>query len=88
MCNHYRQVVKVFDYARILPKLGEWCEIINDWFPLSEPDTILFTDGKPWKMSRPGKGEAARMITEMAGAEDVNLVQKAYYNGHYGFHGA
>ena len=28
------------------------------------------------------------MIAEMAGSDDVNLVQKAYYNGHYGFHGA
>lgn len=28
------------------------------------------------------------MIADMAGTDDVNLVQKAYYNGHYGFHGA
>jgi hypothetical protein len=41
---------------------------------------LFFTDGKPWKMCRPGTGDAA--------ANDMNLVQRAYYNGHYGFCGA
>ena len=61
---------------------------MNARFEGGENDTLYFTDGKPWKMNRPGKGEANRLIAQLANATDVNLVQKAYYNGHYGFHGA
>ena len=88
MCHHYRQLVKVIDYARVIPKFEEWVEIMNDRFPEGEEDILYFTDGKPWKLSRPGKGQAANLIAQMAGSTDVNLVQRAYYNGHYGFHGA
>ena len=88
LCHHYHLLVKVIDYARIIPKLEEWCDIINDKFPNAEEDTFFFTDGKPWKLSRPGKGAGARVIAQIAGTTDINLVQKAYYNGHYGFHGA
>ena len=49
---------------------------------------FFFTDGKPWKMAHPGKGQAATNIGDAAGVNDVNLVQRAYYNGHYRFHGA
>jgi len=52
------------------------------------PDVLFFTDGKPWKMARPGRGEAAEALVQAAGSDDVNLVQQAYYNGHYGFSGA
>jgi hypothetical protein len=43
------------------------------------------TDGKPWKMARPGHGDAADVLVRAAGKDDVNLVQQVYYNGHYGF---
>lgn len=39
-------------------------------------------------MAHPGKGQAATNIADAAGVNDVNLVQRAYYNGHYRFHGA
>lgn len=72
--NYYCQLVKVFDYVCILPKLCEQCDIINDWFPLAQPDTILFTNRNSWKMILPGKGEATRMIAKIEGTEDINLV--------------
>ena len=49
--------------------------------------SFFFTDGKPWKMARPGRGDAADALVRAAGGDDVNLVQQAYYNGHYGFAG-
>jgi hypothetical protein len=49
------------------------------------PDVHFFTDGKPWKMAQPGHGDAADTLVRAAGGDDVNLVQQAYYNGHYGF---
>ncbi len=39
-------------------------------------------------MAHPGKGQAATNIADAAGVNDVKLVQRAYYNGHYQFHGA
>jgi hypothetical protein len=48
------------------------------------PDVLFFTNGKPWKMARPGQGDAADALVRAAGGDDVNLVQQAYYNGHYG----
>ena len=50
-------------------------------------DVLFFTDGQPWKMARPGQGDTADALVRAAGGDDVNLVQKAYYNGHYGFAG-
>jgi hypothetical protein len=40
------------------------------------------------QMARPGRGDAATALVGAAGGDDVNLVQQAYYNGHYGFVGA
>jgi hypothetical protein len=39
-------------------------------------------------MAKPGSGDAANALIRAAGGEDVNLVQQAFYNGHYGFAGA
>ena len=39
-------------------------------------------------MARPGQGDAASALVRAAGGDEVNLVQQAYYNGHYGFSGA
>ena len=38
-------------------------------------------------MSCPGRGRAVREICEATGVQDVNLMQQAFYNGHYKFHG-
>ena len=48
----------------------------------------FFTDGKPWKMAKPGTGDAAAALIRAAGGDEVNQVQQAFYNGHYGFAGA
>ncbi len=39
-------------------------------------------------MAKPGRGDAANALIRASGGDDVNLVQQAYYNGHYGFLGA
>jgi hypothetical protein len=49
---------------------------------------LFFTGGKPWKMCRPGRGETAAALARAVGAANVNLIQQAYYDGHYGFYGA
>jgi hypothetical protein len=41
------------------------------------PDVIFFTDGKPWKMARPGQGDAAAALLRAADGDDVNLIQQA-----------
>ena len=78
LCFHYRQVVKVIDYARVTPKLEEWCNVVNEHFVGGEDDTLYFADRKPWKLSQPGEGQSCKAISEMANANNVNLVQKAY----------
>jgi len=70
-----------------MPLLEDWStEMVH--YTGCCPDVLFFTDGKPWKMARPGRGEAAEALVQAAGSDDVNLVQQAYYNGHYGFSGA
>jgi hypothetical protein len=39
-------------------------------------------------MARPGRGDASAALVRAAGGDDINLVQQAYYNVHYGFSGA
>jgi hypothetical protein len=50
-------------------------------------DILFFTDRKLRKLCRPGSGCAAEALARAADGQDVNLVQQAYYNGHYGFSG-
>jgi hypothetical protein len=38
-------------------------------------------------MARPGHGQAVEVLCIAVGGGDVNLVQQAHYNGHYGFCG-
>ena len=87
LASHYRRLVQVIDYRRILPLLEEWSADMVEYTGCC-PDVIFFTDGKPWKLARPGHGDAADALVRAAGGDDVNLVQQAYYNGHYGFSGA
>jgi hypothetical protein len=85
--QHYRRCVQVIDYRRIVPLLEEWSDQ-HVWHCNSSHDILFFTDGKPWKMCRPGTGDAAAALKAVVGANDINLVQRAYYIGHYGFCGA
>lgn len=40
-------------------------------------DVLFFTDGKPWKMARPSRGDAADALVRAAGGNDINLVQQS-----------
>jgi hypothetical protein len=53
----YRKCVRVLDYRRINPKLEEWGRQMSLHCGCDE-NVIFFTDGKPWKMTRPGRGTA------------------------------
>jgi hypothetical protein len=86
LASTYRKCVRVLDYRRINPLLEEWGQKMSLHCGCDD-NVIFFTDGKPWKMSRPGRGRAVRQICEAAGCGDVNLMQRAYYNGHYKYHG-
>jgi hypothetical protein len=87
LAQHYRKLVRVLDYRRIMPLLESWGVQMNEHCG-TNPSVLFFTDGKPWRMSRPGRGETVRQICEAAGCGDINLMQRAYYNGHYKYHGA
>jgi hypothetical protein len=82
----YRKCVRVLDYRRINPLLEEWGQKLSLHCG-SDENVIFFADGKPWKMSQPGGGRAVRQICEAAGCGDVNLMQRAFYYGHYKYHG-
>jgi len=81
-----RKVVQVLNYRRIVPLLESWSDDMVHFNGCSQ-DVLFFTDGKPWKLSRPGHGDAAAALVRATGGDDINLVQQAYYNGHYGFAG-
>jgi hypothetical protein len=42
--------VGVLDYHQILPKLEEWVQRMSSHCGCDD-NAILFTDGKPWRMS-------------------------------------
>jgi hypothetical protein len=83
----YRKCVRVLDYCRINPKLEEWGRQMSLHCGCDE-NVFFFIDGKPWKMSRPGRGAAIRQICQATGCGDVNLMQWAFYNGQCKYHGA
>jgi hypothetical protein len=86
VAQNYRRCVTVIDYRRILPLLSDWSDEIV-WHSGCDQDVLFFTNGKPWKMARPGHGQAVEVLCIAVGGGDVNLVQQAHYNGHYGFCG-
>jgi hypothetical protein len=87
LVQHYRRLVQVLDYRRIIPLLEEWSDSMVMYTGCCR-DVLFFTDGKPWKMAKPGTGDAAAALVRAAGGDQVNQVQQAFYNGHYGFSGA
>jgi hypothetical protein len=48
---------------------------------------LFFTDGKPWKMAQPSRGDASAPLVRVAGGNNIDLVQQSYYIGHNGFSG-
>ena len=84
--EHYEICVLVLDYRCLTPDLlEEWNQTMLSYCDAAK-DFLFFVDGKPWRICRPGKGKAANEIMRQVGDQDLNLVQKAYYNGHYRFH--
>jgi hypothetical protein len=77
----------VLAYWHITPLLEE-CSDTMVLYSVFCPDVLFFMDRKPWKMAKPGRGDAATALVQAAGGDDVNLVQQAYYNGHCSFGGA
>jgi hypothetical protein len=77
----------VLDYQRIIPLLDFWSDemVFNTGCSL---DVMFFTDGKPWKTACPWHGATAPALVAAAGGNDINVMQWANYNGHYGFCGA
>jgi hypothetical protein len=74
----------VLDYR---PLVEQWGQTLSQHCGCN-PNVIFFTDGKPWKLSCPGRGRAVKDICLAAGCADVNLMQQAFYNGHYRYHSA
>mmetsp|Transcript_27674 Transcript_27674/g.39584 ORF Transcript_27674/g.39584 Transcript_27674/m.39584 type:complete len:148 (+) Transcript_27674:236-679(+) len=58
VAQHYRRCVKVIDYRRVVSLLGDWTEALQAHTGCSL-DVLYFADGKPWQLSRPGRGMAA-----------------------------
>jgi hypothetical protein len=62
-----------------MPSLQEWsAEMVR--YSGCYPDVIFFTDGKPLKMARLGRGETVETLVQAAGDDDVNLAQQGYYS--------
>ena len=85
--DHHQKRVWVLDFRRIVPFLDTWSDMMVHCTSC-EKDVLFFADGKPWQMSQPGKGQAVRELRATAGTDAYNLMQCAYYNGHYKYHGA
>jgi hypothetical protein len=69
----YRKCVRVLNYRWINPKLEEWGHQMSLHCGCDE-NVFFFMDGKPWKMSCPGRGIAVRQICPAAGCGNVNLM--------------
>jgi hypothetical protein len=39
------------------------------------PDALFFSDGKPWKMAKPGNGDAADALIRDVHGDQVNFIQ-------------
>ena len=71
--------------SRVLPLVDDWAATLREQ-GIGEPFTFGFIDGKAVRIQKPGRGNAAQRYAAQHGVS-VNLVQRAFYNGHYGFHG-
>lgn len=94
----YGIVVGNLDFARVVPQLEDWAATVHARREgmdkgLGTRNALYAVDGKAWQWMRPGEGQAAWDLAMKAAVAQgqplsVNLVQRAYYNGNYGFHGA
>ena len=50
-------------------------------------DIVLFIDSKLQRINKLSKKEATRITVENNDLEDINLVEKAFYNSHYSLYG-
>jgi hypothetical protein len=82
----YAKLVTMIDFRRVMPLVTEWADTLVE-NGIAEPATFGFIDGKAVRFSKPGTGNAAERYAQRHGTS-VNLVQRAFYNGHYSFHGA
>jgi hypothetical protein len=78
-----RRLTQVMDYHCIIPPLKKWRDTMVLCFVAVQMQYSLVMF--PWKMANPGKGDTANAVLRADGGDDVNLVQQAYCNGHYGF---
>ena len=87
LIEHYKVTVTTIDVVRMRPALlAEWTTILTAE-GIGERDTIALADGKFWGTGVPGTGQASQRLARSAGLP-TNLIQRAYYNGHYKGHGA
>ncbi len=64
VAQHYCRCVQVIDYRSILLLLLNWSDEIV-WHRGCDQDVLFMTNGKPWKMARPGCGQAADVFVEL-----------------------
>ena len=70
----------------LTPELIEtWSETIEAHNG-AERHLLFLYDMKVWKTCRSGRGKTACRMLNTIGEEDINLMQNAFFNGHYGFH--
>jgi hypothetical protein len=69
----YHKCVRVLDYRQIIPQIDTWSDLMVHCTGC-ERDVLFFADGKPWRMSRPGKGQAVRELCAATGTDDFNLI--------------
>jgi hypothetical protein len=63
--QHYRRLVQVLDYHRIIPLLEEWSDTMVLYSGCCT-DVLFFIDGKPWKMVKSGRGDTADALVQAA----------------------
>jgi len=89
----YRLLTSTIDFRRVKPMFRDWIASMAQDGISGTPDVCFIMDGKAWQWSKPGSGMAAEELAAKVAAHagqgyNVNLVQRAYYNGNYRLHGA
>ena len=85
--QHYEKYVLVIDYRRLTTDLlKEWSETMVDHCGTAQ-DFMFFIDGKPCRAYPTGTSKETHEKMRQVGDENVNFVQMAYCDGHYGMCG-
>jgi len=85
LSKHYRIILKCIDFRRVKPVLDDWEDTLMRTTGTS-PGVLFATDGKATKTCCPGSGNFARNLARRLGCS-ANLMQRAFFNGHYAMHG-